>query len=112
MLGDGIYANVSFGLFFFLQVHVDLRQQWEDLNVDRLLEMFVVSKMTGLEKPGAVEFEEFLLEGDTQVNPQVPQQLPDYLQEAPVPVVSAVGSVREGRTQTGSIDFVDVFHLF
>ena len=79
-----------------MQVHVDLRQQWDDMSVDRLLDMFVVSKMTGLEKPLSAEFEEFPLENESQQCSQ--QQIPDFLEEWPVPPSSTTGKVREGRT--------------
>ncbi|XP_057365532.1 F-BAR domain only protein 2-like isoform X2 [Daphnia carinata] len=76
------------------QVHVDLRQQWDDLSVDRLMDMFVVSKMTGMEKPLPVEFEEFPLDSDQQLGANTPNQLPDYLEEWTAPT-STTGKVRE-----------------
>ncbi|XP_032794254.2 LOW QUALITY PROTEIN: F-BAR domain only protein 2 [Daphnia magna] len=77
------------------QVHVDLRQQWDDLSVDRLMDMFVVSKMTGMEKPLPVEFEEFPLDNDQQLGANTSNQLPDYLEEWTAPT-STTGKVREG----------------
>ena len=77
---------------------MDLRQQWDDLSVDRLLDMFVVSKMTGLEKPVPVEFEEFPLDNDQQLGSIASNQLPDYLEEWSAPNTSTSGKVREGRT--------------
>ncbi|XP_046463816.1 F-BAR domain only protein 2-like isoform X10 [Daphnia pulex] len=77
------------------QVHVDLRQQWDDLSVDRLMDMFVVSKMTGMEKPLPVEFEEFPLDSDQQLGANTSNQLPDYLEEWTAPT-STTGKVREG----------------
>jgi hypothetical protein len=79
-----------------MQVHVDLRQQWDDLSVDRLMDMFVVSKMTGMEKPLPVEFEEFPLDSDQQLGANTSNQLPDYLEEWTAPT-STTGKVREGR---------------
>lgn len=76
---------------------MDLRQQWDDLSVDRLLDMFVVSKMTGMEKPISVEFEEFPLESDSQLGPNTSNQLPDYLEEWSAPPTSTSGKVREGK---------------
>ncbi|XP_046655135.1 F-BAR domain only protein 2-like isoform X2 [Daphnia pulicaria] len=76
------------------QVHVDLRQQWDDLSVDRLMDMFVVSKMTGMEKPLPVEFEEFPLDSDQQLGANTSNQLPDYLEEWTAPT-STTGKVRE-----------------
>lgn len=76
------------------QVHVDLRQQWDDLSVDRLMDMFVVSKMTGMEKPLPVEFEEFPLDNDQQLGANTSNQLPDYLEEWTAPT-STTGKVRE-----------------
>ena len=66
--------------------------------MERLLDMFVVSKMTGLEKPVPVEFEEFAVEGDPQLGLNASSQLPDYLEEWSVPQ-STTGKVREGRNQ-------------
>ena len=67
--------------------------------------MFVVSKMTGLEKPAAAEFEEFPLDGESTAGTNVSQQLPDYLEDwstssAPPSSTSNTtgGKVREGRT--------------
>jgi len=89
------------------QVHVDLRQQWDDMSVDRLLDMFVVSKMTGMEKPLMAEFVEFQLENEPRAESgtQEPQQLADYLEEWPVAPTSTAGKVREGR-----IDFNFKWH--
>lgn len=84
--------------FWSLKVHVDLRQQWDDLSVDRLLDMFVVSKMTGMEKPISVEFEEYPLENDSQQGPNTSNQLPDYLEEWSAPPTSTSGKVREGKS--------------
>ena len=81
---------------------MDLRQQWDDLSVDRLLDMFVVSKMTGLEKPVPVEFEEFPLENDQQLGSNASNQLPDYLEEWTAPPTSTTGKVREGKTSPTS----------
>ena len=62
--------------------------------------MFVVSKMTGLEKPTAVEFEEFPLDSDLHIGPNASNQLPDYLEEWSVPPSSTTGKVREGKTDS------------
>lgn len=60
--------------------------------------MFVVSKMTGLEKPVPVEFEEFPLENEHQQGLNASNQLPDYLEEWSAPPTSTTGKVREGKT--------------
>ena len=84
------------------------------------MEMFVLSKMTGLEKPGPAEFEEFLVEtsnSDTMLGSgggaggggggglvalggqNSTNQLSDYLEESSVAyqLSSTAGKVREGR---------------
>lgn len=64
--------------------------------------MFVVAKMTGLEKPVAAEFEEFPLDSDCTPGANVSQQVPDYLEEwsaVQSNTSSAGGKVREGRTR-------------
>lgn len=76
---------------------MDLRQQWDDMSVDRLLDMFVVSKMTGMEKPLPAEFVEFPLDNEPQSGAQESQQLADYLEEIPVAPTSTAGKVKEGR---------------
>ncbi len=83
---------------------MDLRQQWDDLNIDRLLDMFVVSKMTGLEKPLAAEFEEFPLDGiDPSSSISQQQMMPDYLEEwSAASAQSSSGKVREGRIPPNS----------
>ncbi|KAK2589187.1 hypothetical protein KPH14_002001 [Odynerus spinipes] len=43
------------------QVHVDFKRQCLEMTVDKLLEQFVQSKSTGLEKPGAIEFEDVMM---------------------------------------------------
>ncbi|KAK7871367.1 hypothetical protein R5R35_006074 [Gryllus longicercus] len=43
------------------QVLVEFKRACLDLTVDKLLEQFVLSKYTGLEKPGTIEFEELKL---------------------------------------------------
>ena len=77
------------------------------MSVDRLLDMFVVSKMTGMEKPLMAEFVEFQLENEPRAESgtQEPQQLADYLEEWPVAPTSTAGKVREGR-----IDFNFKWH--
>ncbi|XP_017799407.1 PREDICTED: F-BAR domain only protein 2 [Habropoda laboriosa] len=42
------------------QVHIDFKRQCLDMTVDKLLEQFVQSKYTGLEKPGMFEYEEVM----------------------------------------------------
>lgn len=59
--------------------------------------MFVVSKMTGLEKPLVVEFEEYMLDNELTSSTSVPQQLPDYLEEWSSAPSTTAGKVREGR---------------
>ena len=78
---------------------MDLRQQWDDMNVDRLLDMFVVSKMTGMEKPSPAEFVEFPLDNELQSGvAEPPQQLAEYLEELPAAApTSTAGKVKEGR---------------
>ncbi|XP_075219586.1 F-BAR domain only protein 2 isoform X6 [Lycorma delicatula] len=41
------------------EVHIEFKRQCMELTVEKLLEQFVLSKYTGLEKPGVMEFEEF-----------------------------------------------------
>ena len=99
----------------WFQVHVDLRLQWDELSVDRLMEMFVVSKMTGLEKPGPAEFDEFHLDssytdsnllgsggvaGSLAGGQNSSQHLSEYLDESSQAsqLSSTAGKVREGRT--------------
>lgn len=53
--------------------------------------------MTGMEKPTAVEFEEFPLENDLHIGSNSSNQLPDYLEEWSVPPSSTTGKVREGK---------------
>ncbi|XP_035720621.1 F-BAR domain only protein 2-like isoform X4 [Vespa mandarinia] len=43
------------------QVHVDFKRQCLEMTVDKLLEQFVQSKSTGLEKPGVIEFEDVMM---------------------------------------------------
>lgn len=43
--------HTRFTLFFF-QVHSEFKRQFLEMTVDKLLEQFVLSKYTGLEKPG------------------------------------------------------------
>ena len=97
---------VSYNYEAMGQVNVDLRQQWDDLSIERLVEVFVVSKMTGLEKPVAVEFEEFQLETSEnfptgqQSGLHLSQNLQPcgYLDEASIQSQSSSsGKVREGR---------------
>nr|CAD7256853.1 unnamed protein product [Timema shepardi] len=45
------------------QVHIEFKRQCLEMTVDKLLEQFVLSKYTGLEKPGSVQFEELILTG-------------------------------------------------
>ena len=59
--------------------------------------MFVVSKMTGLEKPVVADFEEFPLENESQGGLSVSQQFPDNLDEWSAQPTSATGKVREGK---------------
>ena len=60
--------------------------------------MFVVSKMTGLEKPVVADFEEFPLEIESQGGLSVSQQFPDNLEEWSAQPTSATGKVREGKS--------------
>lgn len=43
------------------QVHVDFKRQCLEMTVDKLLEQFVQSKSTGLEKPGKRNYRSVIL---------------------------------------------------
>ncbi|KAF7994186.1 hypothetical protein HCN44_011455 [Aphidius gifuensis] len=51
------------------QVHIDFKRQCLDMTVDRLLEQFVQSKYTGLERPGIVVYDEVLTSIAELANP-------------------------------------------
>lgn len=63
-----------------------------------------MSKMTGMEKPLPVEFEEFPLDSDQQLGANTSNQLPDYLEEWTAPT-STTGKVREGRALESVIPY-------
>lgn len=46
------------------QVHSEFKRQFLEMTVDKLLEQFVLSKYTGLEKPGKRSIESFKLNID------------------------------------------------
>ncbi|XP_069693092.1 F-BAR domain only protein 2 isoform X5 [Periplaneta americana] len=54
------------------QVHIEFKRQCLEMTVDKLLEQFVLNKYTGLEKPGAIEFEELNMSGLASVSNQTP----------------------------------------
>ncbi|XP_031336054.1 F-BAR domain only protein 2 isoform X4 [Photinus pyralis] len=54
------------------QVHTEFKRQCLEFTVDRLLEQFVLSKYTGLEKPGLVDVEEPLTSPVQETEPNKP----------------------------------------
>lgn len=61
------------------QVHVEFRQQCNDMDLDKLLEQFVISRGTGPEKPGPLYFEEADLSSLGQI--QSPEILDSHNEE-------------------------------
>lgn len=55
-----MFINVSV-LFFIIQVHIEFKKQCLELSVDKLLEQFVLTKYTGLEKPGKYKYFSFCI---------------------------------------------------
>lgn len=52
------------------QIHIDFKRQCLEMTVEKLLEQFVLTKYTGLERPSAIEFEEFSIAGLSSVASQ------------------------------------------
>ncbi|XP_026815771.1 F-BAR domain only protein 2 isoform X4 [Rhopalosiphum maidis] len=59
------------------KVHVEFKKQCLEMTVDKLLEQFVLTKYTGLEKPENIEFEEVCLNSTTSSLNQVPDSSSD-----------------------------------
>ncbi|XP_025208638.1 F-BAR domain only protein 2 isoform X3 [Melanaphis sacchari] len=59
------------------KVHVEFKKQCLEMTVDKLLEQFVLTKYTGLEKPENIEFEEVCLNSTTNSLNQVPDSSSD-----------------------------------
>ncbi|XP_050528279.1 F-BAR domain only protein 2 isoform X5 [Daktulosphaira vitifoliae] len=58
------------------KVHVEFKKQCLELTVDKLLEQFVLSKYTGLEKPETIEFEDVCLSSSNSAC-QIPDSFSD-----------------------------------
>ncbi|XP_046984341.1 F-BAR domain only protein 2-like [Schistocerca americana] len=52
------------------QIHIDFKRQCLEMTVEKLLEQFVLTKYTGLERPCAIEFEEFSISGLSSITSQ------------------------------------------
>ncbi|KAK4871783.1 hypothetical protein RN001_015907 [Aquatica leii] len=61
------------------QVHTEFKRQCLEYTVDRLLEQFVLSKYTGLEKPGLVDMEEALTSPIQESEPTKPSKREGFL---------------------------------
>ncbi|KAB0801073.1 hypothetical protein PPYR_05427 [Photinus pyralis] len=61
------------------QVHTEFKRQCLEFTVDRLLEQFVLSKYTGLEKPGLVDVEEPLTSPVQETEPNKPCKREGFL---------------------------------
>lgn len=61
------------------QVHTEFKRQCLEFTVDRLLEQFVLSKYTGLEKPGLVDVEEPLTSPVQEIEPNKPCKREGFL---------------------------------
>lgn len=61
------------------QVHAEFKRQCLEFTVDRLLEQFVLSKYTGLEKPGLVDVEEPLTSPVQETEPSKPSKREGFL---------------------------------
>ncbi|XP_015364694.1 PREDICTED: F-BAR domain only protein 2 isoform X4 [Diuraphis noxia] len=59
------------------KVHVEFKKQCLEMTVDKLLEQFVLTKYTGLEKPENIEFEEICLNSTSSSLNQVPDSSSD-----------------------------------
>ncbi|XP_016664295.1 F-BAR domain only protein 2 isoform X4 [Acyrthosiphon pisum] len=59
------------------KVHVEFKKQCLEMTVDKLLEQFVLTKYTGLEKPENIEFEEVCLNSTSSSLNQVPDSSSD-----------------------------------
>ncbi|XP_050435224.1 F-BAR domain only protein 2 isoform X3 [Adelges cooleyi] len=59
------------------KVHVEFKKQCLELTVDKLLEQFVLSKYTGLEKPEIIEFEEVCMNSTSSSLNQIPDSSSD-----------------------------------
>lgn len=44
-----------------MQVHIEFKKQCLEMTVDKLLEQFVLTKYTGLEKPGTYHYFYFII---------------------------------------------------
>ncbi|XP_025409516.1 F-BAR domain only protein 2 isoform X2 [Sipha flava] len=59
------------------KVHFEFKKQCSELSVDKLLQQFVLTKCTGLEKPENIEFEEVCLNSTSNIINQVPDSSSD-----------------------------------
>ncbi|XP_031336052.1 F-BAR domain only protein 2 isoform X2 [Photinus pyralis] len=84
------------------QVHTEFKRQCLEFTVDRLLEQFVLSKYTGLEKPGLVDVEEPLTSPVQETEPNKPCKR-EGNQNAGIPVTQAMPTHPKTSRRTTSL---------
>ncbi|KAF5272837.1 hypothetical protein FQR65_LT00433 [Abscondita terminalis] len=84
------------------QVHTEFKRQCLEYTVDRLLEQFVLSKYTGLEKPGLVDMEEALTSPVQESEPTKPSKR-EGNQNAGIPVTQAMPTHPKTSRRTTSL---------
>ncbi|KAF5294824.1 hypothetical protein FQA39_LY00308 [Lamprigera yunnana] len=84
------------------QVHIEFKKQCLEFTVDRLLEQFVLSKYTGLEKPGLVDMEEVLTSPVQETEPTKPSKR-EGNQNAGIPVTQAMPTHPKTSRRTTSL---------